>query len=173
MAGRPIPCERPNVPVMDTGLALRTRYLMTIAVQAAMPSALGNFPLGERRFIAFTGGTFRGAEGEDLQGTIAGGGVDWQTVRADGAVEIRAHYLLITDRHEHIEVQSDGLRIFPPEVAALAAAGEAVDPASYYFRTHIRLFTESSRLAHLNERIAVSTGERQTGCVHVHVHQVL
>ena len=158
---------------MDTGLPLRTSYLMTIAVQAAMPAALGNFPLGERRFIAFTGGTFSGADGDDMHGTIAGGGVDWQTVRADGAVEIRAHYLLITDRHEHIEVQSDGLRIFPPEIAAQAAAGQQIDPAAYYFRTHIRLFTESPRLAHLNERIAVSTGERQIDCVHVHVHQVL
>lgn len=158
---------------MDTGLPLRTSYLMTIAVQAPIPTTLGSFPLGERRFIAFTGGEFRGPDGSDLQGTLAQGGVDWQTVRADGAVEIRAHYLLVTDRQEHIEVQSDGIRIFPPEVAALVAAGSPVDPASYYFRTHIRLFTESARLAHLNSRIAISTGERQADRVHIHVHQVL
>lgn len=158
---------------MNTGLPLRTSYLMTISVQAALPTSLGLFPGGERRFIAFTGGSFRGAPGSDLQGTMAQGGVDWQTARADGAIEIRAHYLLITDRDEHIEVQSDGLRIFPAAVAAAAAAGQPVDPASYYFRTHIRLFTESARLDHLNQHIAVSTGERRIDGVHVHVHQVL
>lgn len=158
---------------MDTALPLRTSYLMTIRVQAAIPSALGVFPLGERRFVAFTGGAFHGADGTDLQGTLADGGVDWQTVRADGAVEIRAHYLLVTDRQEHIEVQSDGIRIFPPAVAARVAQGLPVDPADYYFRTHIRLFTESPRLAHLNTHIAVSTGERQADSVHVHIHTVL
>lgn len=154
-------------------LPIETRYLMTIVVQAAIPHALGQFPTGERRFVAFTGGTFHGTPGTDLQGVVAEGGVDWQTVRSDGAVEIRAHYLLRTDQGEAIEVQSDGVRMFTPEILERLGRGEHVDPAEYYFRTHIRLSTGAPRLMALNDRIAVSTGERRTGSVHVHVHEVL
>ena len=54
-------------------------------------------------------GRSRAADG--LRGTVAPGGVDWQSVRADGAMEIRAHYLLRTDQDEPIEVESHGLRV--------------------------------------------------------------
>jgi hypothetical protein len=157
----------------DFSIPIETRHLLTISVQADLPRALGDFPTGERRFVAFTGGTFEGAPGIDLRGTIAEGGVDWQSVRTDGTIEIRAHYLLLTDRDESIEVQSDGIRIMSPEVLARLGRGESVDPAEYYFRTHIRLSTGAPRLAHLNQRIAVSTGERGAGVVHIHVHEIL
>jgi hypothetical protein len=153
--------------------AIELRYLMTIDVDASFPRALGAFPLGERRVVAFDGGSFRGAPGLDLAGTIAAGGVDWQTVRSDGATELRAHYLLVTDRDETIEVQSNGLRIMTPEVTARFAAGEELGADEYYFRTHVRLSTGAPRLMHLNDRIAVSTGERRRGQVHVHVHEVV
>jgi Protein of unknown function (DUF3237) len=149
------------------------RYLMTITVQATPPRPLGAFPTGERRFVAFTGGAFVGADGSGLEGTLAEGGVDWQTVRADGNVELRAHYLLVTDRGESIEVQSDGIRIMSPEVVERFAAGETIDPGEYYFRTHVRLSTGAPRLAHLNDRIAVSVGERLHDAVLIHVHELL
>jgi hypothetical protein len=154
-------------------LPIATRHLLTINVQADLPRTLGTFPSGERRFIAFTGGTFEGAAGTDLRGVLAEGGVDWQSVRSDGAIEIRAHYLLLTDRDEAIEVQSEGIRIMSADVLSRLAAGAHVDPAEYYFRTHIRLTTGAERLAHLNQRIAVSTGERGAGMVHIHVHEIL
>jgi len=152
---------------------MQLRYLMTIVVHAAPPRSLGRFPLGERKLTTFSGGSFAGADGTDLSGTLAEGGVDWQTVRQDGSIELRAHYLLTTDRDESIEVLSEGLRIMSPAVAARFAAGDPLDPDEYYFRTHIRLTTDASRLAHLNDRIAVSTGERLDGAVHIHVHEVL
>jgi hypothetical protein len=101
-------------------------------------------------------------DGTDLRGTLVDGGVDWQTVRSDGTVELRARYVLITDRDETIEVQSEGLRVTPSDADEHA-----------YFRTHIRLSTAAPRLAHLNNRIAVSTGERLADAVHVRVHEVL
>ena len=158
---------------MSTPLPITTRHLLTIDVQADLPRTLGAFPSGERRFVAFTGGSFVGAPDTDLRGVLAEGGVDWQSVCADGTIEIRAHYLLLTDRDEPIEVQSDGIRIMSADVLSRLAAGDLVDPAEYYFRTHIRLTTSAARLAHLNQRIAVSTGERGAGVVHVHVHEVL
>ena len=71
--------------------------------------------------------------------------MDWQTVRQDGAIEIRAHYLLRTDQGDPIEVCSDGLRVASPEVAARLASGKVVDPQEYYFRTHVRLSTSAPR----------------------------
>jgi hypothetical protein len=146
----------------DNQHQMQLRYLMTIVVHADPARPLGAFPLGERRLTTFTGGTFQGAEEADLQGILAEGGVDWQTVRSDGAVELRARYALLTDRDEAIEVQSDGLRVMP---------SDAAEPA--YFRTQIRLSTAAPRLAHLNNRIAVSTGERLDDAVHIHIHEVL
>ena len=58
--------------------------------------------------MAFDGGTFEGRDG--LRGTIAPGGVDWQLARSDGVLDIDAHYLLVTDEDEPIEVRSTGVR---------------------------------------------------------------
>jgi Protein of unknown function (DUF3237) len=149
---------------------METRPLLSIAIELDPAEMLGTFPVGERRLVTFRSGTFDGVDG--LRGTVAPGGVDWQLVRPDGAMEIRAHYLLRTHQGEPIEVESTGLRVAAPDVAARLAAGAPVDPAEYYFRTHIRLHTSSSRWQRLNSIIAVSTGERRAADVAIHVHEV-
>lgn len=156
--------------------------LLSIAIDLQAPDLLGGFPLGERRLVRFGGGTFSGSfdaelhdalDGADvLRGTVEPGGLDWQTVRPDGVIEISAHYLLRTDQGEPIEVRSDGLRVMGADVQARVAAGEAVDPGEYYFRTHIRLATSAARLHRLNRLIAVSTGERRADRVLIDVHEV-
>jgi Protein of unknown function (DUF3237) len=108
-----------------------------------------------------------------LRGSIAPGGVDWQIVRSDGVIEIDAHYVLVTDEGESIEVRSTGLRKATAAVADRLTRGEEVAPSEYYFRTHVRLSTSTSRLAWMNGLIAVSTGERRQGSVRISVHQVL
>jgi hypothetical protein len=114
-----------------------------VAVQPMVD--LGEFPLGGRRTIVFDGGTFEGRDG--LRGTIAPGGVDRQIIRADGVIEIDAHYVLVTDDGEPIEVRSTGIRKATPAVADRLARGEEVAPSEYYFRTHVRLSTSASRQA--------------------------
>jgi hypothetical protein len=146
------------------------RDLMVIDVDVHPIDALGSFPLGERRVVTFAGGNFEGRDG--LRGTIAPGGVDWQLARADGVLEIDAHYLLITDQDEPIEIRSVGLRKASAEVAERLARGEPVAPSEYYFRTHIRLSTSAPRLAWMNDLLAVSTGERRPEAVRIHVHEV-
>jgi len=145
--------------------------LMEIDVAVQPVVAMGALPLGERRIVVFDGGTFEGRGG--LGGTIAPGGADWQTVRADGVIEIDAHYLLLTDDGESIEVRSRGIRKATAAVAERMARGEEVDPAEYYFRTHVRLSTSASRLFWINDLLAVSTGERRRGTVRISVHEVL
>jgi Protein of unknown function (DUF3237) len=119
----------------------------------------------------FEGGSFEGRLG--LRGVVLEGGVDWQSVRPDGVVEIDAHYGLRTEEGEGIEVVSRGLRKAEPAVAERLASGEAVDPGEYYFRTHVRLLTAAPRLGYLNDLLAVSTGERHQSVVRLAVHELL
>lgn len=140
--------------------------LMIITVVVEESLSVGVTPIGEVRLIRFTSGTF---EGDGLRGRLLPGGTDWQQVRADGVLEIRAHYLLQTEQGETIEVVSEGLRDASPEVSARMMRGDAVDPAEYYFRTHIRLRTASERIARLNRLLAVSFGDRQARSVRLRI----
>ena len=80
---------------------LELRDLLSIEVFVRPVVDLG----GGRRFVAFDGGTFEGAR-DEVAGTILEGGVDWQRVRPDGVLDIDAHYTLLSDRDEAIEVRS-------------------------------------------------------------------
>lgn len=144
--------------------------LIAIQVQVEPPHELGSQPAGQRRVIVFSGGTFTGRDG--LAGVVAAGGADWQTLRPDGVLDIDAHYSLVTEQGEHIEVRSTGVRDAVPDVARRIAAGEPVDPSEYYFRTHIRLTTSAPRLEWMNRIIAVSNGRRDRSVVHIDVHEV-
>jgi Protein of unknown function (DUF3237) len=127
---------------------------------------------GGRRFVAFDGGTFEGAR-DEVTGTILEGGIDWQRVADGGVLEIDAHYTLLSDRDEAIEVRSRGLRRAAPEVAERIARGDPVDPDEYYFRTHVRFSTAAPRLDRLNGLLAVSTGRRDQSVVRLGVYEVL
>ena len=107
------------------------------------------------------GGTVRGPE---LNGTLVEGGVDWQLNRADGVLDIAAHYVIRADDGALIEVQSDGLRHGPPEVMARLARGEAVARDEYFFRTLVRFTTGAPPWLHLNKVMALACGQREAGC---------
>ena len=79
------------------------------------------------------GGTARGPE---LNGElVAGGGTG--SSRADGVLEIAAHYVIRTEDGALVE-RSDGLRHGPAEVMQRLARGEAVPREAYFFRTLMR-----------------------------------
>jgi hypothetical protein len=143
------------------------RELLVITIEVRPVVDLG----GGRRYVAFGGGTFEGKDG--LKGVVLDGGVDWQTVRPDGVLEIDAHYALQTEADEAIEVVSQGIRKAPESVTARLARGDVVSPEEYYFRTLVRLSTAAPRLSRLNDLVAVSTGERERNTVRIHVHEVL
>jgi hypothetical protein len=146
---------------------LGLRELLSIEVHVLPLVDLG----GSRRYVPFEGGTFTGRDG--LRGILREGGVDWQSVRPDGVLEIDAHYTLATDAGELIEVRSRGLRKATAEVTQRLARAEVVDPDEYYFRTHVRFTTAADRLAWLNDLLAVSTGRRDRSLVTIDVHEVL
>jgi Protein of unknown function (DUF3237) len=147
--------------------SVELRELLLITIQVRPIVDLG----GGRRYVAFDGGTFEGRDG--LAGTVLEGGVDWQRVRPDGVLEIDAHYTLVTEADEAIEVVSQGVRKASPSVADRLASAEHVDAREYYFRTLVRLSTAAPRRTWLNDLIAISTGERAQSTVRIHVHEVL
>jgi hypothetical protein len=124
--------------------------------------SLGQAKHGERRYVPLRGGTARGPE---LNGTLLDGGVDWQIGRADGVLDIAAHYVIRADDGALIEVRSEGLRHGPPEVMAWLACGEAVAPDEYYFRTVVRFTTGAPQWQHLNKLLAIAVGQREANVV--------
>ena len=130
---------------------------------------LGAAPLGERRYVPLGGGTVRGPE---LNGTLVEGGVDWQVARADGALEIAAHYVIRTDDGALVEVQSQGLRHGTPEIMARLAAGEPLPRDAYFFRTLVRFTTGAPAWAHLNKVMALAVGQREARAVLLDLYRI-
>jgi Protein of unknown function (DUF3237) len=151
-------------------MAPRFEFLMRIAADVGELLTMGGGPLGERRVVGITGGTF---EGPLLKGTIVPGGADWQIVRADGVLDIDARYALRTDGGALIRVVSQGFRHGPPEVLAALGRGEDVPPEKYYFRTVMRFETGAADLLWLNRTIAVASAQRKARQVLLEAYQLL
>jgi len=149
-----------NAPALPTPPALLPMCQVRCEVQPLV--TLGPAPLGERRFVPLGGGTVRGPE---LNGSLVEGGVDWQIARADGALEIAAHYVIRADDGALIEVQSQGLRHGPAAVMARLARGETVARDEYFFRTLVRFTTGAPQWAHLNKVMALAVGQREAALV--------
>ena len=133
------------------------------------PQELGETPLGRRRIIPITGGTFHG---ERLSGRVLPGGADWQVIRADGVADLDARYTLETDDKALIYVQNQGYRHGPADVIKRLAAGETVDPSLYYMRTTPRFETGAERYQWLNRIVCVATGARRAAAVELEVFEV-
>jgi hypothetical protein len=131
--------------------------------------SLGAAKYGERRYVPLLGGAVSGPE---LSGTIVEGGVDWQVNRADGVLDIAAHYVIRAGDGGLIEVQSDGMRHGPPDVMARLARGEAVGRDEYFFRTLMRFQTGAPAWVHLNKVMALAVGQRQAKLVVLDVYRI-
>jgi hypothetical protein len=143
--------------------------LMTITADLHETISSGPTPQGEIRVVPFASGSF---EAPEFRGRLLPGGADWQRVRSDKVLEIRAHYMLETDRNERIEVISEGIRAAPADVLERMARGDEVPPDLYYFRTCVRFNTGAERLAHINCLLAIAVGERRRSRVHLQLYAV-
>jgi Protein of unknown function (DUF3237) len=156
-------------PVVSVAATPQLEHLMAITAEVGDLVSMGPAPLGERRVVYITGGTFAGTR---LRGEVVGG-ADWQVLRRDGAIELDARYALKEARGGIVQVVSQGLRYGSPEVLARLAAGEPVDLASYFFRTFMRFETGAAELAFLNTTLAVATAQRHARRVELQCFQVL
>lgn len=131
--------------------------------------SLGAAKHGERRYVPLGGGSVVGPE---LNGTLVEGGIDWQVQRADGVLEIAAHYVVRTADGALVEVQSEGMRHGPAEVMARLARGEAVPREAYFFRTIMRFQAGAPAWRHLNGVLALAVGQREAGEVLLDVYRI-
>src|ERR1700685_921613 len=135
-----------------------TTLMFTLKMAAAPPQMLGKTPLGDRRIVAVTGGTF---EGPKLRGKVVEqGGSDWILARTDGSLQLNVRVTLRTDDGALIGMSYQGYRHGPAAVIERLNRGEAVDPSEYYFRTIVMFETAAPTYAWLNNIVAVGVGRR-------------
>lgn len=151
-------------------MTLRSRPLFRATIKVGPVAGLGPMPGRDRRVIDILGGRVDGAR---LRGTIPPGGADWQTLWPDGLAEIEARYTLETEDGARVLIHSAGTRHGPPDVMARLAAGEAVDPGAYYFRTALRFETGHGDYAWLTRVIAIAIGARHPDRVELDAHEIL
>ena len=136
---------------------VQTRPLFVLRLSVRKLQVVGATPGGFRRVGVIPGGLF---EGERLSGEVLEGGSDWQSVRSDGSTTLDVRLILKTTDDALISMTYRGVRQGPPDVIARLEKGEAVDPASYYFRMAPLFETEAPRYAWLNNVVAIGTGHR-------------
>jgi hypothetical protein len=64
------------------------------------------------------------------------------------------------------------MRNGPPPVLARLAAGEAVDPADYYFRTLVTLETDAPAHAWVNRRLFIAVAARDPAAVLIDLYEL-
>jgi len=134
-----------------------TRPLFVLRLNVRPLQIVGETPGGFRRIGVVPGGTFSGAR---LSGTVLEGGSDWQSVRSDGSTGLDVRLVLKTSDDALITMAYRGVRHGPAEVIARLERGEAVDPASYYFRIAPFFETAAPQYGWINKIAAVGTGHR-------------
>jgi hypothetical protein len=151
--------------------ALKSQFLFNLTANLGEFHDIGSTPFGERRVATVTGGT---VEGPRLKGTLLPGAIgDWVLVDRGGCFRLDVRGTLKTDDDHLIYISYRGLRHAAPEVAARLAAGEAVDPAEYYFRIAPVFETGSEKYGWLNHILAIGVGERLPQAVRYQVHEIL
>ncbi|MEQ1581327.1 MAG: DUF3237 family protein [Steroidobacteraceae bacterium] len=142
--------------------------MLELSVEVGKPVDFGEVAGQRRRYVPIVGGTVSG----EYMGTIIPGGADWQAVGPNGVIDLEARYGVLLDG-EAVEVRSTGLRSGSPEVLAKLATGAILPGSDYYFRTMVRFYTSSEKLAYLNNLMAIAVGERLPTHVRLSVYRVL
>jgi len=98
----------PALPATGTSAAIplvlpRTEFVYEAIAELSPSMALGHGPLGERRMVPITGGTF---EGPGIRGKVLAGGADRQLLRKDGVRLLDALYEMQTDDGDIITVHN-------------------------------------------------------------------
>lgn len=129
----------PGPTAAQAGLGLE--YVLTVRANIDPAIQMGKTPLGERRVITISGGSF---EGPKVRGVIMPGGEDWQISRIDGATDLDAQYWLRAEDGAIIKVQNRAL---------IAPAGNG----ERYFRCSPRFEAPIGPHDWLNKAIFVGT----------------
>lgn len=139
---------------------LKHRHLLTLslAVDFAGITTIGQTPAGLRRIASVTGGTFTG---ERLNG-IALPGTDWVVNRPDGVMVIDVRLPLKTDDGAMIYLTYQGRFVAEPEAMARFAKGAVLDAGEYSLVISAKFECGDPRYSWINNVVAVGTGEQTT-----------
>lgn len=143
-------------------------YCFTLDISLGQPIEMGPGRAGLRRIIPITGGTASGR----ITGRVLNLGADWQTLFADGTAHLDTRYALETDDGAVIEIINVGTRHGPPDVMKRLAAGEDVDPSTYYMRTAARLETGHADYGWVNHTLFLCAGRRRPAGVEIAYYEV-
>ena len=146
-----------NLPDILKNVRTRPMFVMRLDVRPLL--IVGATPGSFRRIGVVPGGSF---EGERMSGVVLDGSSDWQTVRGDGATTLNVRLVLKTTDDALICMSYQGIRHGPPDVIARVEKGEAVDPASYYFRINPLFETAAAKYDWVNRVVAVGAGYRRS-----------
>lgn len=144
-------------------------FVFAARIDIGTPQEIGQVALGRRRVIPILGGRF---EGPRIAGRIVPGGADWQLIRPDGVAIVEALYTLETADGTLIHIRNVGMRHGPPEVIARLAAGETVDPTTYYFRAAPVFEVAQGPHDWLTRSLFVAQGQRLADAVLLRVYAV-
>lgn len=149
---------------------LKGQLLFNMSLTLGSVHALNGSPLGDRRIVAVTGGTF---EGPRLKGVVLPGGGDWLIQRSDEALQFDVRLTLMTFDDALIYMLYRGVRHGPPAVIDRLNRGETVHPSEYYFRTTPYFETGSEKYGWINRIVSVGIGDRRPKEVHYTVFEIL
>ncbi len=94
-------------------------------------------------------------------------------MRLDEVLDIEVRLLLETSEKHQIYMHWRALRDVPKSISERLCRGEAVDPASYYFRATPYFETSSEKYGWMNRICAVASGSLATNSRTLDVFQVL
>ncbi len=138
----------------------QTEYVYEAIVDVLPSVNLGKAPLGERRMVPITGGSF---EGPGIKGKVLAGGADRQLWRTDGVRHLDALYEMETD---------DGVII---TVRNMVFVREAPGNPRYAF-SHLEITAPEGKYGWLNHFLYVGTLDNlrpQRNAVVVRVYKVV
>jgi hypothetical protein len=137
---------------------VRTRPLFVMRLNVRPLVVIGATPGINRRIGLVSGGSF---EGERLSGQVIDGGSDWQGMRTDGSTSLDVRLVLRTHDEGMIAMTYRGVRHGPTDVIQRMERGEAIDPATYYFRISPMFETANASYDWLNRVLAIGIGHRR------------
>lgn len=140
----------------ETQKSVKMRPLFVLREQVPPLIVVGQTPNAFRRIGVIQGGAF---EGERLSGEVVSGN-DWQAVRMDSCIKLDVRLVLRTTDGALIVMTYQCLRAGPPNIIEKLDKGEAVDPASYYFRMNPTFETSAPKYDWINRIVAIGTGHR-------------
>ena len=145
------------------------RHVADFDIDLAPIEEMGDGRGGRRRIIPIVGGR---VSGPAFSGEILNIGADWQTIFSSSLAELDTRYAFRTDDGAIIEIINFGYRHGPEAVMKRIAAGEDVDPADYYMRTHARLETGHPDYQWVNNTLFIGVGGRLKSSVRIALYAI-